>query len=172
MNLHLKMKSRFLPILLTYLALCGGLADSRAAEAPSTERPEWANLFGDVSPAVAWQSAQAAAELIASALAAGRTEGVTDWAETIHLASHALADRMKVTDTERKRRLDGALLQAARLADQVLEAARRSETEKLSEAFRRLRSALALAQGRLPTEITSAPTAPPRFAKPSGVAKP
>jgi len=166
------MKSRLLPVMLTCFALCSVQADFLAAEATTTEKPEWAELFGDVAPAVAWQSAQAAAERITSALAAGRTEGVADWAETIHLAAHALTDQVKLPDAERKRRLDGALLQAARLADQVLDAARRAEAEKLSEAFRRLRSALALSQGRLPAEITAAPPTSPRFAKPSAPAKP
>lgn len=127
--------------------------------------PEWGELFADASLPVVWQSAAASAERISTALGARTTEGVAAWAETIHLAAHALIDQVKLDDTERKKRLDAALEQAAKIADEVLDAAQHNEYEKASVAFKRLQSALAVAKTRLPKEIVDAPAETPRFAE-------
>ncbi len=129
------------------------------------EQPEWAELFGDASLPVVWQSATASSEHITAALGARKTEGVAAWAETIHLAAHALIDQVTLDDSQRKKRLDAALEQAAKIADEVLDAAQHSEHEKASVAFKRLQSALAVARTRLPKEIADAPAGTPRFAE-------
>jgi hypothetical protein len=129
------------------------------------EKPEWAELFGGASLPVVWQSVTASAEKITAAVAAKKSEGVADWAETIHLASHALIDQVKLPDAERKKRLDAALEQAAKLADEVLDGANHNETDKTADAFKRLQSALTLAKARLPKEVTEAAPETPRFAK-------
>lgn len=128
------------------------------------DQPEWAELFGDASLPVVWQSATASSERITTALGARTTGGVAGWAETIHLAAHALIDRVKLDDTERKKRLDAALGQAAKIADEVLDAAQHNEYERASVAFKRLQSALTVAKTRLPKEIVDAPAETPRFA--------
>lgn len=150
-------------------AFCSALAcGARAAEEKKAEAPEWSELFGGASLAVVWQSASAASEKIDAAIAARKLDGVADWAETIHLASHALNDQVKVADAERAKRFKGAVGQAARIADDVLEAANHNEPEKVADAQRRLKSALALMKTRLPKEILDAPKQEPRFAKAAG----
>jgi hypothetical protein len=130
--------------------------------------PEWAELFGGASLPVVWQSVSAASEKIDAALAAKKLTGVADWAETIHLGSHALEDQVKLPDAERAKRLKGAFEQAAKIADDVLDAANHKELENAVEAQRRLKSALALAKTRMPKEILDAPKQEVRFAKASG----
>jgi hypothetical protein len=141
-----------------------------AAAAPASdhshdEKSEWADVFGGASLPVVWQSMTASSERITAAIAAKKPDGIADWAETIHVAAHALIDQVKLPDAERKKRLDAALEQAAKLADEVSDAASHNEPDRMAEAFRRLRSALALAQSRLPKEVTEAATETPRFAK-------
>jgi hypothetical protein len=138
-----------------------------SADAPAPDAPEWAELFGDASLPVVWQSAQASTERIAAALAAQRMDGVADWAETIHLAAHALMDQVRLPDAERQKRLSAALRQAAMLADEVLDAAQHEEATRAAAAFKRLSSALTLAQHGLPKDITASPAGEPRFAKAS-----
>ena len=141
---------------------------TQAAEEKKAEAPEWAELFGGASLPVVWQSATAASDKIDAAIAAKKLDGVADWAETIHLASHALEDQVKVPDAERAKRLKGAFEQAAKVADDVLNAANHNEPEKAADAQRRLKSALALAKSRMPKEILDAPKQEPRLAKTSG----
>ncbi len=157
---------KHLHVLLALLVLALPAA-LRAADGPghSPGQAEWAELFGDASLPVVWQSADAAAKNIGTALAAGKFDGVADWAETIHLAAHALADQVKLPDAEAKKRLDAALTQAAKIADDVLDGAQHAEAAATAAAFKRLQAALALAQTRLPREITAAPPQAPRFAK-------
>ena len=126
--------------------------------------PEWAELFGGASLPVVWQSAGAAIVKIEAAVKARTFDGVADWAETVHLASHALEDQVKLDDVERQKRLNGAIEQSARIADEVIDAANHKEPEKLAESFRRMNAAMKLAAGRLPKEITSAPPQQVRFA--------
>jgi hypothetical protein len=126
--------------------------------------PEWAVLFGDASLPVVWQSATAAAEKINAALTAKKMDGIPDWAETVHLAAHALSDQVKLPNAEAKKRLDAALGQAAKIADEVLDGAQHNEAAKTAAAFKRMQSALTLAKTRLPKEITEAAPQTPRFA--------
>jgi hypothetical protein len=152
------------------LALTANAAEEKTA-APAEKKgsaPEWAELFGAASLPVVWQSASAASEKIDAALATKKLDGVADWAETIHLASHALEDQIKVDDAERAKRLKGAFEQAAKIADDVLDAANHNEMEKAVEAQRRLKAALALAKTRMPKEILSAAKQEVRFAKSAG----
>jgi hypothetical protein len=130
------------------------------------DKPEWAELFGDAPLPVVWQSATASADNITKALADKKLDGVTAWAETIHLASHALIDQVKLDDAEKKKRLDAALGQAAKLADEVLDAAQHNDPDKTAAEFKRLSAALTLAKTRLPKEVTEGAPATPRFAKP------
>jgi hypothetical protein len=130
------------------------------------DKPEWFELFGDASLPVVWQSTTASADNITKALADKKLDGVAAWAETIHLASHALIDQVKLDDAEKKKRLVAALEQAAKLGDQVLDAAQHNNPDKTAAEFKRLNSALTLAKTRLPKEITEAAPATPRFAKP------
>ena len=141
---------------------------TQAAEEKKAKAPEWAELFGGASLPVVWQSVSAASERIDAALAAKKLDGVADWAETIHLASHALDDQIKIADAERAKRLKGAFVQAAKIADDVINAANRNEADKAAEAQRRLKSALALAKSRMPKEILDAPKQEVRFAKSAG----
>ncbi len=153
--------------LLTALVMGVTLSGIQAApghDHAADEQPEWAELFGDASLPVVWQSALAAAERIAAAVAARKSDGVAAWAETIHLATHALIDRVELPDPGRQLRLEAALEQAARLADEVLDGAQHHEPELMAEAFRRLQSALALSRIRLPKEIAEAAPETPRFA--------
>jgi hypothetical protein len=130
--------------------------------------PEWAELFGGASLPVIWQSASAASEKIDAALATKKLEGVADWAETIHLATHALEDQIKIEDAERAKRLRGALEQAAKIADDVINAANHNEADKAADAQRRLKAALALAKTRMPKDILDAPKQELRFSKAAG----
>jgi hypothetical protein len=129
------------------------------------EQPEWAELFGDAPLPVIWQSAKASADRISAALGARKLDGVANWAETIHLAAHALVDQVQLPSAEAQQRLVAALNQAAKLADDVLDGAQHDEAPAAAAAFRRLNAALQLAQRRLPSEITSAPPAELRFAE-------
>ncbi len=139
-----------------------------AAEEKKAQPAEWAELFGGASLPAVWQSATAASEKIDAALAARKLEGVASWAETIHLASHALEDQVKVGDPERAKRLKGAFEQAAKIADDVIKAANRNETDNAADAQRRLKSAVALAKSRMPKEILDAPKQEVRVAKSAG----
>jgi len=159
------MKLTMLFTLIAASTLALGAPAAPAKDLSQDPKPEWAELFGGASLPVVWQSLTASADLISKAVAAGRAEGVPDWAETLHLASHALADQIRLPDAERMKRLKAALGQAAKLADEVLDAANHNQTEKLADSFRRLQSALALARSRLPKEVTEAAPATPRFAK-------
>lgn len=141
---------------------------THAADEKKAKVPEWAELFGGASLPVVWQSVSAASEKIDAGLAAKKLDGVADWAETIHLGSHALEDQIKLDDAERAKRLRGAFEQAAQIADDVLNAANRNEVDKAVDAQRRLKSALALAKARLPKEILDAPKQEVRFAKSAG----
>lgn len=165
------MKTPRLRIAFFALALVGAVIPDAAASTPAAPQPEkapeWAELFGGAPLPVVWQSAQAAAARIAAALPTGNLTGVAEWAETVHLAAHALDDQVKLGDAERQRRLRGALGQAARLADDVIDAAKQQQVERLGEAFRRLQAALALAARRLPPEIVNAPPQPVRSVPPA-----
>lgn len=138
---------------------------ARAAATENVSAPEWAELFGGASLPVVWQSASAAATKIEAGLAARRLEGFADWAETIHLAAHALLDQVNLGDPERQKRLNGALRQAAKIADDVLDAANHNEIEQVAASFRRLNAALKLVASRLPAAIVAAPPQTLRFAK-------
>lgn len=137
------------------------------AEAKPEPPPEWAGLFGGASLPVVWQSAGAAATRITAAIGARSFDGVPEWAETVHLAAHALEDQVRLEDPERRKRLGGALRQAAKIADEVIEAARQREPEQLAESFRRLQAALQLAALRLPPEVVKAEPQEVRFVKAS-----
>lgn len=139
-----------------------------SAAAKAEKQPEWAGLFGGASVPVVWQSANAAATNIAAAITAKKFEGVAGWAETVHLAAHALEDQVKLSDVEQQKRLKGALAQSAKIADDVLDAANHKEAEKLADSFRRMNAALKLAATRLPKDITTAPRQEARFAKAAG----
>lgn len=161
-------------LILILLAL-GCVVSAPAADKKTTadkeqkkNAPEWAALFGGASLPVVWQSASAAAAKIDAAIRSKNFDGVADWAETVHLASHALEDQVKLGDAERQKRLNGALEQAAKIADDVLDAANHKEAEKLADSFRRMNAALKLAASRLPKEIVDAPQQQVRFAKASG----
>ncbi len=154
---------------LTFTASAADTNKSAPAGAAKKESaPEWAELFGGASLPVVWQSISAASERIDAALAAKKIEGVADWAETIHLGSHALEDQIKLDDAERAKRLTGAFEQAAKIADDVLDGANHNEMEKTADAQRRLKAALALAKSRMPKEILDAPKQEVRFAKAAG----
>lgn len=150
---------------LAALALAAGASAAPGHDHSREETSEWAELFGDASLPVVWQSITASTEKITATVATQKSDGVADWAETIHLAAHALIDQVKLTDIGHKRRLDAALEQAAKLADEVLDAAQHDEIDGLAAAFRRLQSALLLTQSRLPKAITEASPETPRFAK-------
>lgn len=130
------------------------LPGQTAAKEPA---PEWAELFGGASLPTVWQSARAAVEKIATALAAQDLSVVPPLAETAHLAAHALLDQVKLDDPERQKRLHATLAHAAQLADDVMAAARHNDSAKLGDAFPRLQAALQLAARRLPKEIVTAP---------------
>ena len=152
-------------ILLLAVVFSAFALNGRAAAGTPAKAPEWAELFGGASLAVVWQSAAAASERIDAALAAQKLDGVADWAETIHLASHALQDQVKLDDPERSRRLKAAFSQAAKIADDVLDAASRKDADEAAAAQRRLKSALALAKIRMPKDILDAPKQEVRSAK-------
>jgi hypothetical protein len=156
-----------LALLALGLMLPASAAEKKALPAAVVQKedvPEWAELFGGASLAVVWQSASAASDKIAAALAGRKLEGVADWAETIHLAAHALVDQVKLEGADRALRLKGALAMAARIADDVLEGANHKEIDETADAFRRLKSALLLSKSRLPRAIVEAPPQEVRFA--------
>jgi hypothetical protein len=159
------MKLRKLLIALAAFSFSLGASAAPGSDHSHDAKPEWAELFGDAPLPVVWQSTTASIDNISAALSAKKMEGVADWAETIHLATHALLDQVKLPDAERKKRLDGVLEQAAKLADEVLDGANHNEPDQTAAAFKRLQAAIALAKARLPKEITEAPAATPRFAK-------
>ena len=159
------MKLRKFIIALAAFCLPLGASAAPGHDHSHDAKPEWAELFGDASLPAVWQSTTASIENISTALAAKKMDGVADWAETIHLASHALLDQVKLPDAERQKRLDGALKQAAKLADEVLDGANHHEPDQTAAAFKRLQAAITLAKARLPKEITEAAAAAPRFAK-------
>lgn len=140
-------------------------AAAPAAPASPGEPSEWAGVFGGASLPAVWQSMSASADQITAAIAAKKSEGIPDWAETIHLGAHALIDQVKLPDAERKKRLDAALEQAAKLADEVMDGASHNEPDRTADSFRRLKSALLLAKSRLPKEVSDAPAETVRFAK-------
>lgn len=146
---------------LAVLSFAGPGAEPHSHE----NQPEWAEVFGGASLPVVWQSLTAAANQASASIATKKLDGVADLAETIHLASHALADQVKLNDAEKKKRLDAALTQAAKIADDLLDAAQHNEPDAASEALRRIQAAVALAKSRLPKEIVEAPAETPRFAK-------
>lgn len=164
----MKIHRLFAPLLAFTAAMLA--LSTHAAEAKKAKAPEWAELFGDAALPVVWQSASAASEKIDAALAARKLEGVASWAETIHLAAHALEDQVQLDDAGRAKRLTAAFVQAAKIADDVLDAANHNEPDKAAEAQRRLKSALALAKLRLPQAILDAPEQEVRFARSAGQA--
>ena len=127
--------------------------------------PEWAELFGNASLPVVWQSATAASEKIAAALADKKLDGIPDWAETIHLAAHALQSQAKVENPDRQADMADACRLAARIADDVTAAAWANDIEKTNTAYQRVKLALGIAQRNLPKEIVNAPPQTVRFAK-------
>jgi hypothetical protein len=153
------------------VALTATAAEKANAPAKAEKKdkaPEWAELFGGASLPVVWQSVSAASEKIDAAIAAKKLDGVADWAETIHLGSHALEDQIKLDDAERAKRLKGAFEQAAKIADDVINAANHNEADQAADAQRRLKAALALGKTRMPKEILDAPKQEVRFAKSGG----
>ena len=133
-----------------------------------SSEPEWAELFGDASLPTVWLSASQSSEHIAAALKAGQLEGVADWAETIHLAAHALMDQVEESDAAKKLRLNAVLGQAAEIADEVLDGAQHGEMDRTARAFKRLRSAVMLTKMRLPKTVTEGTADAPRFAQAGG----
>jgi hypothetical protein len=127
--------------------------------------PEWSGLFGDASLPVVWQSAAAASEKIAAALADKKLDGIPDWAETIHLASHALQSQAKVDDADRQANMADAFRLSARIADDVTAAAWANDVTKANDAYQRVKLALAIAQRNLPKDIVNASPQKVRFAK-------
>lgn len=158
--------TRILAIHLAGIALAASAPAGPADQPHSHDRqPEWAEVFGGASLPTVWQSLTAAAHNASSALTAPGLDGVADMAETIHLGAHALADQVRLEDAGKKKRLDAALTQAAKIADDLLAAAQHHEPAAAGEALRRIQAAIALAKDRLPREITEAPAVAPRFAK-------
>jgi hypothetical protein len=152
-------------ILVTITDGAPAAAGSPPGSGAAAAQPEWAELFGDASLAVIWQSAAAVGEKITAGLAERKLAGIADWAETIHLAAHALVDQVKLEDSERTKRLHGALNQTAKIADDVLNHASHAAPDETAAAHQRLKSALALAKLRLPKAIVEAPAQTPRFVK-------
>ena len=128
--------------------------------------PEWDALFGGAALPLVWQSATAASEKITAALAEKKLEGIPDWAETMHLASHALESQVKVDDPDRQATLADAFRLSARIADDIIAGARADDGARTTEAHNRLKLVLAIAQRYLPKEILNAPPQPVRFARP------
>jgi hypothetical protein len=143
-------------------------AESAAAKDSAKKEkgpPEWAELFGNASLPVVWQSATAASEKIAAALADKKVDGIPDWAETIHLACHALQSQAKVENADRQADLADACRLAARIADDVTAAAWANDVAKTNTAHQRVKLALAIAQRNLPKDIVDAPPQAVRIAK-------
>ena len=155
-------------ILLTAAALSlvpsSAIAQANHGHEHSSE-PEWAELFGDASLPTVWLSASKSTEHITAALKAGKLDGVADWAETIHLAAHALMDQVEESDAAKKLRLNAVLGQAAEIADEVLDGARHGEMDRTARAFKRLNSAVMLIKTRLPKTVTEGASMAPRFAE-------
>jgi hypothetical protein len=138
-----------------------------AADSAKKEKgpPEWAELFGNASLPLIWQSATAASEKIAGALAEKKVDGIPDWAETIHLASHALQSQAKVENPDRQADMADAFRLAARIADDVTAAAWANDVAKTNVAYQRVKLALAIAARNLPKDIVNASPETVRFAK-------
>jgi hypothetical protein len=165
----MKIKSTLLSSLLALGVVIPAFAAEPTAKDTGKEKakqpPEWAGLFGDASLPMIWQSAAAASEKIAAALADKKLDGIPDWAETIHLASHALQSQVKVTDADRQADLGDAFRLSARIADDVTASAWANDVDKTNTAYQRVKLALAIAQRSLPKEIVSASPQTVRFAK-------
>lgn len=146
-------------------ACAANQTDQKAPVEKTKKPPEWAGLFGDASLPVVWQSAAAASEKIAAALADKKLDGIPDWAETIHLASHALQSQAKTDTPERQANLSDAFRLSARIADDITAGAWGNDVAKTNDAYQRAKIALAIAQRSLPNEIVSAPPQTVRFAK-------
>jgi hypothetical protein len=136
---------------------------------PATKKarqpPEWAGVFGDASLPVIWQSAQAADEKIAAVLKEKALARVPDWAETMHLASHALQAQVKVADPDQQGNLADACRVAARIADDVTAAAGANDVDQTNVAYHRMKLALNIAPRCLPPDLAHTSPAPVRFAK-------
>lgn len=151
--------------LLLTLLLASPLAAAPDHAAADGAPAEWAALFGEAPLPVIWRSITDSRDRLETALAANKLDGVAAWAETIHLAAHALADQITLPDADAHRRLAAALTQAAQVADAVLDAAQHDESRRAATSFTRLKSALTVTQSRLPADlVAAAPTAEPRFA--------
>lgn len=160
------MKSiRFALLLSLAVVPFAGAADQAAPGEKAKKPPEWAGLFGDASLPVVWQSAAAASEKIAVALEAKKLDGIPDWAETIHLASHALQSQAKADTSERQANLTDAFRLSARIADDITAAAWSDDVTKTNDAYQRAKLALAIGQRSLPKEIVGASAQTPRFAR-------
>lgn len=131
-------------------AAAGGKAEKAATKTPA---PEWAEQFGNMPLAGIWRTASEALAKIETAISAQRLDGIAEWAETVHLAAHALEERVTLEDAERAKRLKGALRTAAKIGDDVIDAAGHKNADQAAEAVRRLTSAWKLATSRLPQEI-------------------
>lgn len=140
--------------LLTSAAVC---ADSDKSHGHAN-KADWPKLFNDASPALIWQSVLAATDKIEAAVAAKTLDGTKEWSKTAFLGLHALREKVKPLDANKQKRLEGALAQATRIADGLVEAAYHKELDKMPAATTRLRSALQLIALRLPEEVTTAPT--------------
>jgi hypothetical protein len=165
----MKIQTALLGSLLVLSTVIPASAADGAAKDTAKEKakqpPEWAGLFGDASLPVVWQSAAAASDKIAAAIADKKVDGIPDWAETIHLASHALQAQVKVADADKQANIADAFRLSARIADDVTAAAWAKDVEKTNTAYQRVKLALAIAHRSLPTEIVSAPPQAVRFAK-------
>jgi hypothetical protein len=146
-----------------------------AAGGPSTkqtpEAPEWAALFGDASLVTIWQSATAALDKIDEAVVYKELEVIPDWAETIHLASHALQAQVKVQDPDRQADLIDAFRLSARIADDIIAGAEAKDFARTNTAYQRVKLALAIARRSMPKEILNAPPQSVRTAKKNPPAK-
>ena len=131
-------------------AFAADASKEKTAAEKAKQPPEWAGLFGDASLPVIWQSAAAASDKIAAALTDKKLDGIPDWAETIHLASHALQSQAKMADADKQANLVDAFRLAARIADDVTAAAWAKDVEKTNTAYQRVKLALAIAQRSLP----------------------
>lgn len=160
---------RIASVLLAFVAASCACAADQADPKAQTEKakkpPEWAGLFGDASLPFIWQSASAASDRIAAALADKKLDGIPDWAETIHLASHALQSQVKIADADRQADLSDAFRLSARIADDITAGAWAEDVVKTTDAYQRAKLALAIARRSLPKEILNAPTQGARFAK-------
>ena len=83
-SLHHLMKTP--RIVLALLALAAGSlacaadqADQKASPEKAKKPPEWAGLFGDASLPLVWQSASAASDKTAAALAEKKLDGIPDF---------------------------------------------------------------------------------------------